>query len=56
MCTVWLVSAFSVQRRCVRSESFVVIRSRAANESDYEAALRVATYLMDQGPEQGTSD
>jgi len=40
----------------VRSESFVVIGSRAAHESDYEAALRVATYLMDRGPEQGISN
>jgi hypothetical protein len=40
----------------VRSESFVVIRSRAAHESDYEAALRVATHLMGGEPEQGTSD
>ena len=28
----------------------VVIKSRKANQSDYEAALRVATYLMRQGP------
>jgi hypothetical protein len=28
----------------------VVIKSRKANESDYEAALRVATYLMRQKP------
>jgi hypothetical protein len=33
----------------VRSEGFLVIRSRAAHESDYEAALRVATFLMGQG-------
>jgi hypothetical protein len=33
----------------VRSEGFVVIRSRAAHESDYEAALRVAIFLMGQG-------
>jgi hypothetical protein len=35
----------------VRSEGFVVIRSRAAHESDYEAALRVATFLMGRGLE-----
>jgi hypothetical protein len=28
----------------------VVVKSRKANQSDYEAALRVATYLMRQGP------
>jgi hypothetical protein len=32
-----------------RSKGFVVIRSRAARESDYEAALRIATFLMGQG-------
>jgi len=30
----------------VQGEGFVVIKSRAAHESDYEAALRVATFLM----------
>jgi hypothetical protein len=29
---------------------FVVVKSRKANESDYETALRVATYLMRQRP------
>jgi hypothetical protein len=28
----------------------VVVKSRKANQSDYEAALRVATYVMRQGP------
>jgi hypothetical protein len=28
----------------------VVVKSRKANQSDYEAALRVATYLMRQAP------
>ena len=28
----------------------VMVKSRNANQSDYEAALRVATYLMRQGP------
>jgi hypothetical protein len=28
----------------------VVVKSRKANQSDYEAALRVATYMMRQGP------
>ena len=28
----------------------VVVKSRKANESDYETALRVATYLMRQSP------
>jgi hypothetical protein len=28
----------------------VVVKSRKANQSDYETALRVATYLMRQGP------
>jgi hypothetical protein len=28
----------------------VVVKSRKANQSDYEAALQVATYLMRQGP------
>lgn len=32
----------------VRGEGLVVIKSRAAHESDYEAALRVATFLMRQ--------
>lgn len=39
----------------LRSKGFVAIRSRAAHESDYEAALRVATFLMGREPEQGTS-
>jgi hypothetical protein len=39
----------------MQAEGFVVIRSRAAHESDYQGALRVATYLMGRGPEQGTS-
>jgi len=40
----------------VQGEGFVVIRSRAAHESDYEAALRVATFLMRQGAGQGAND
>jgi hypothetical protein len=32
-----------------------VIKSRAAHESDYEAALRVATFLMGRAPEQAAS-
>jgi hypothetical protein len=40
----------------MQAEGFVVIRSRAAHESDYQAALRVATYLMRRRPEQSTSD
>jgi hypothetical protein len=32
----------------MRDQSFVVIRSRRAHESDYELALRVAAYLMDR--------
>jgi hypothetical protein len=39
----------------MQAEGFVVIRSRAAHESDYQGALRVATYLMGRRPEQGTS-
>jgi hypothetical protein len=35
----------------VRSKGLVVIRSRSAHESDYEAALRVATFLMGRNPE-----
>jgi len=38
----------------VRSEGLVVIRSRAAHESDYEAALRVATFLMGRALAQST--
>jgi hypothetical protein len=45
----------ALEHRAVQTEGFVVIRSRAAHESDYQAALRVATYLMGRGPEQGTS-
>jgi len=29
----------------VQGEGFVVIKSRAAHESDYKAALRIATFL-----------
>jgi hypothetical protein len=36
----------------MQAEGFVVIRSRAAHESDYQGALRVATYLMGRRPEQ----
>jgi hypothetical protein len=39
----------------MQAEGFVVIRSRAAHGSDYQGALRVATYLMGRRPEQGTS-
>jgi hypothetical protein len=39
----------------VRGEGFVVVRSRAAHESDYESALRVATFLMGGGPEQAAN-
>jgi hypothetical protein len=35
-------------------DGLIVIRSPAAHESDYEAALRVATFLMGREPEQGT--
>jgi hypothetical protein len=38
-----------------QSEGLFVIKSRAAHESDYEAALRVATFLMDGAPQQATS-
>jgi len=33
----------------MRGGGFVVVKSRAAHESDYEAALRVATFLMGRG-------
>ena len=33
----------------VHGDGFVVIKSRAAHESDYEAALRVATFMMGRG-------
>ena len=33
----------------VQSEGFAVVKSRAAHESDYEAALRVATFLIGRG-------
>jgi hypothetical protein len=39
----------------VQNEGFVVIKSRAAHKSDYEAALLVATLLMDRAPKQATS-
>ena len=58
--TPWSVAADAVDITgalaiFVRNESFVVIKSRAAHESDYQAVLRVATYLMGRRPEQGTS-
>jgi hypothetical protein len=39
----------------VCGDGLIVIRSPAAHECDYEAALRVATFLMGREPEQGTS-
>ena len=58
--TPWSVAADAIDTTSalaifMQAEGFVVIRSCAAHESDYEAALRVAMYLMGRGPEQGTS-